>query len=115
MKAPFEKNPSCGSHATVLMFVFVHVAPPSVDSAWNVSIIRLAGSFRLSNRVASKAIDGDIGSRGLLDGSLSCRFGLSANWPGLSIWTGAPKLVPPFVERVKNMARSYAVLQSSLT
>ena len=40
-------------------------------------------------------------------------FGLSANWPALSMRTGAEKVEPPFVERVKKNARSRPVLQSS--
>ncbi len=62
------------------------------------------------SRVGSYASEGEMGRRAFFDGRMSCRFGLSANCPGLSIRTGSVKDTPPSSERVKNIAGSYEVV-----
>src|SRR4029450_977506 len=50
MKHPQLKNESPGSNAAVLINVFVHVAPPSVEVPWKVSI--RCGSVLVSCQIA---------------------------------------------------------------
>src|SRR5919204_1190036 len=104
---------------TLTVPVSDHVAPKSSEVWTEMSAFETVRSmlFWYTNssrsRVGSETSEGDIGARAFLFGRRSWVFGLSANWPGLSIRTGAEKLAPASVERLKKNARSKPVLQSS--
>src|SRR5947208_15018360 len=54
MKQPQLKNASSGFQGTLEMSQFLQVSPSFDENAWNVSIMVLRGSLRLSNQIACR-------------------------------------------------------------
>src|SRR6266576_2108888 len=102
MKLPEPKNDRFGFHDAVLMSWNDHVAPSSVEVAWNVSIRRLPASLRLSSHTACSVPSGPSESAAIHGKNWS--FGAGAPPPSTESGTASLHVAPWSVDCTNEMS-----------